>query len=126
MKMKRYKILIGKNASEFERIARLLLANGHVFTRIRRLKTYQEIADLVGENGITKAQWFVVGYDKDCKNVVGTMRLAQDEADRYQLRLQRGSNIIMKRPRLIGIPSDYEEVTIDEYLKIREAMDEKI
>ncbi len=119
--MKRYKILIGKNASEFERIARILLANGHVFTRIRRLKTYQEIADLVGD-GVEKAQWFVVGYDKDCKNVVGTMRLAQDEADRYQLRLQRGSSIITKRPRLIGIPSDYEEVTVDEYLKIREEL----
>jgi hypothetical protein len=117
--MKKYKILIGKNVSEFERIARILLANHHVFTRLRRVKTYEGIVELMGQDGVSKAQWFVIGYDKVCKNVVGTMRLAEDEADRYQLRVKRGG-LFRKVPRILGMPDDYEDVTIDQYLKIRE------
>lgn len=117
--MKRYKIFIGKNAAEFERIARILLSNGHVFTRVHRIRTYEKIAELIGEDGLGKAQWFVIGYD-ECKNVVGTMRLAEDEADRYQIRLRNGRRPLGAKQRLIGIPSDYQDVTLEEYLKIRE------
>jgi len=115
--MKKYKILIGKNVSEFERIVKILLANGHVFSRLRRVKTYEGIVELMGQDGISKAQWFVLGYDKVCKNVVGSMRLAEDESDRYQLRLQIGN---IKFHRMLGIPSDYEDVTVEQYIKIRE------
>lgn len=75
-KRHRYKINVGCNIKEIERVFNILFYNGYVFTRDYRVRDFETIKrDWLNPNKnpdrLRRWYWVITGYDADCEMVFG-------------------------------------------------------
>ena len=85
--MNKYKISVGRDRNEIQRVLTELFKYGFVFSRNQRVKDYETVKRY-WEFNMDGWRWIITGYDENCKAVIGASDGYSDLSEFTEIKME--------------------------------------